>query len=277
MQNFHLSHEDFKNLIVSYKLNFAMQKKFNQDFGIQGDKSDDKPKDDSPESLKEFLQKKLNQAFQNPSKLAEYQSAIETASSKSDRGIHDGFHTANVALYARNFLKIYQDNRQLFSKEMQAQIAEFDDPKKVRDLEILCLMHDVARVNKDYDQDEYKNAFYVALMLRNMGDERFQGEEISEDGLKMIMDLATKESKKADKSLMSKLIQASDSLAIFRVKEINTKELIFNPLSNDIYKDFEKIDSRNPYLRNKLLNSWKHMQFEVLVVENQNRTEDAFL
>jgi len=110
-----------------------------------------------------------------------------------------------------------------------------------------------------------------------MGDERFQGEEISEDGLKMIMDLATKESKKADKSLMSKLIQASDSLAIFRVKEINTKELIFNPLSNDIYKDFEKIDSRNPYLRNKLLNSWKHMQFEVLVVENQNRTEDAFL
>jgi len=102
-------------------------------------------------------------------------------------------------------------------------------------------MHDVARVNKDYDQDEYKNAFYVALMLRNMGDERFQGEEISEDGLKMIMDLATKESKKADKSLMSKLIQSSDSLAILRVEKFRNNILKYDYNKNDFYNDLCQI------------------------------------
>ncbi len=272
-QKFHLSDEDFKNLIVAYKLNFSSQLKFNEDFGIQRFK----PKDSSPQSLKEFLQTKLNQAFQDPDKLNKYLSAIETASYSSDRGIHDGFHTASVALYARNFLKIYQDNRDLFSEEMQAQIAEFDDPKKVRDLEILCLLHDVARVDKYYDQDEYKNAFYVALMLRNMGDERFQGNEISEEGLKMIMDLATKESKEKDKSLMSKLIQSSDSLAILRVKKFNTKQSKYNPLANDVYNDFANAESRNPYLRNKLLNSWKHMQSQALFVENKYYTTEPFL
>lgn len=272
-QKFHLTDEDFKNLIVAYKLNFSKQSKFNKSFGIE----QDKPKDDSPESLKEFLQTKLNQAFQDPDKLTEYQSAIETANSPSDRGIHDGFHTASVALYARNLLKIYQDNRGLFSEEMQAQIAEFDYPQKVRDLEILCLMHDVARVNKYFDQNEYKNAFYVALMLRNMGDERFQGNEISEEGLTMIMDLATKESKEKDKSLMSKLIQGSDSLAILRFKIFNTKKLIFNPLLNDVYNDFANTESSNPYLRNKLLNSWKHMQSEALFVENKYFTTEPFL
>ncbi|MFM6972812.1 MAG: hypothetical protein ACKOXJ_04270, partial [Alphaproteobacteria bacterium] len=124
-KNLLLSKDDFKKIISAYKINFTNQKTFNQNFNIENEK----PKDDSHESLKEFLQTKLNQAFQNPQKLVNYQNALDTANPPSDRGIHDGFHTANVALYARNFLKIYQDNRQLFSEEMQAQIAEFDDPK----------------------------------------------------------------------------------------------------------------------------------------------------
>ncbi|MFM7702984.1 MAG: HD domain-containing protein [Alphaproteobacteria bacterium] len=265
-KNLLLSKDDFKKIISAYKINFTNQKTFNQNFNIENEK----PKDDSHESLKEFLQTKLNQAFQNPQKLVNYQNALDTANPPSDRGIHDGFHTANVALYARNFLKIYQDNRQLFSEEMQAQIAEFDDPKKIRDLEILCLMHDVARINKDHDQDEYKNAFYVALILRNMGDQRFQGNEISEDGLKMIMDLATKESKEKDKSLMSKLIQGSDSLALCRIRKYKNSISNFNNSLNNIYKDFENINFQNVQIRKKMMSLWNIMLTEIVLIENCN-------
>jgi hypothetical protein len=185
---FEINESDFTKFISSYKLTFEEQSKFNKEFGIETDK----PASSSTDDLKKFLQDKLNEAFQNPDKLTEYKDAIRTPKTSTDRGIHDGYHVANVALYAKNFLKIYQDNKELFSPEIQKEIEEFNDPKKVKDLEILCLMHDVARVNKDHDQAEYKNAFYVALRLREMGDERFQGDEIKEEGLKMIMDLASK-------------------------------------------------------------------------------------
>ena len=272
---FELNEDNFTTFISSYKLTFSEQLRFNQEFGIETDK----PASSSTEDLKKFLEDKLSEAFQNPDKLKEYQDAISAPKTSTDRGIHDGYHVANVALYAKNFLKIYQDNKELFSPEIQKQIEEFDDPKKVRDLEILCLMHDVARTNKDLDQDEYKNAFYVALRLREMGDARFLGDKISEDGLKMIMDLASKESSAKDKSLMSKLIQGADSLAILRITRFNTSKTMFNPNLNNVYIDFTNIDhKKNADIRNKLITVWKgRMQSEVLNVENQEHIETPFL
>jgi hypothetical protein len=213
---FEIEEDVFRKSISPYKLKFHEQLKFNKKFGIETDR----PASNSADDLKKFLETKINEAFANQAKLKEYQEALSADRTTSDRGIHDGYHVANVALYARNFLKIYQQNKELFSPEIQNQIEEFDNPKKVRDLEILCLMHDIARVNKDLDQNEYKNAFYVALMLREAGDERFKDDKISEEGLKMIVDLALKESDTKDKSLMSKLIQGSDSLAIFASQKI---------------------------------------------------------
>ena len=271
---FELIEGDFTKFISSYKLTFDEQSKFNKQFGIETDK----PASSSTDDLKKFLQDKLNEAFQNPAKLTEYQDAIRTPKTSTDRGIHDGYHVANVALYAKNFLKIYQQNKKLFSPEIQKQIEEFDDPKKVKDLEILCLMHDVARVNKYLDQDEYKNAFYVALRLREMGDERFRGDNISEDGLKMIMDLASKESDTENKSLMSKLIQGGDSLALLRVKKFNSNQKLFNPNLNNVYNDFKNINPENAHSRSKLINIWKwRMQTDVLSIENQEHIENPFL
>ena len=296
---FELEEDVFKKLISPYKLTFEEQLEFNKKFAIKTDKpasnsaedlkkflqeklfaiKTDKPALNSAEDLKKFLQEKLNEAFKDEDKLKEYQEAISADRKSSDRGIHDGYHVANVALYARNFLKIYQQNKELFSPEIQKEIEEFDDPKKVKDLEILCLLHDVARVNKDLDQDEYKNAFYAALMLRAAGDERFQGNEIEEEGLKMIMDLASKESDTKDKSLMSKLIQGADSLAILRVKKFNSDPKLFNPDLNNVYNDFKNIDPRNnAHNRSKLIAIWRgRMQPEVLKVENKEHIKTPFL
>lgn len=263
ISKFHLSEEDFKKLIGAYKLKFEEQLKFNQEFEIENDK----PQDETAGSLKIFLQEKLNEAFKDEGKLKEYQEAVSADGTTSDRGIHDGFHVASVALYARNFLKIYQDNKELFSPEIQKEIKEFDDPKKIRDLEILCLMHDVARVNKDHDQAEYKNAFYVALMLREMGNKRFLGDEISEEGLKMIMDLASKESKKKDKSLMSKLIQASDSLAILRDPNFRSGSTSYDFELNDVFKDFSEIHFDHASQRNRLQKSIRELVYKISLVE----------
>ena len=271
---FEINEGDFTKFISSYKLTFDEQSKFNKEFGIETDK----PASSSTDDLKKFLQDKLNEAFQNPDKLTEYKDAIRAPKTSTDRGIHDGYHVANVALYARNFLKIYQDNKELFSPEIQKEIEEFNDPKKVKDLEILCLLHDVARTNKGLDQDEYKNAFYVALRLREMGDERFQGDEIKEEGLKMIMDLALKESDTENKSLMSKLIQGADSLALLRIKRFNTRELYFDPNLNNVYNDFKNINPKNAHSRSKLINIWnRRMQTDVLSIENKEHIKNPFL
>jgi hypothetical protein len=263
INQFHLSNEDFAKLIGAYKLNFTKQLEFNNKFEIEADK----PQDDSTQKLKDFLQEKLNKAFKDQEKLSSYKEKIGEEITSTDRGIHDGFHVANVALYAKKFLKIYQQNKELFSPEIQEEIAEFDDPKKVRDLEILCLMHDVARVNKQPDQNEYKNAFYVALMLREMGDERFQGDEISEEGLKMIMDLASKESKTKDKSLMSKLIQSSDSLAILRDPHFRDGSTAYNFDLNDVFKDFSEIDYAHAPIRDKLQKSIRESVSKISLIE----------
>ena len=260
---FHLNDEDFTKLIGAYKLKFEEQLKFNQEFGIE----DEKPQDERAEELKIFLQKKLNEAFKDQEKLLSYKEQVSAQISSSERGIHDGFHGASVTLYAKKFLKIYQENRDLFSPEIQKEIAEFDDPKKARDLEILCLMHDIARVNKAPDQNEYKNAFYVALMLREMGDERFQGNEISDEGLKMIMDLASKESKDKDKSLMSKLIQASDSLAILRSPVFRDGSSVYDFNLNDVFKDFSDIDFAHAPTRDKLKKSIRELVSKISLVE----------
>jgi hypothetical protein len=272
---FELEEDVFKKLISPYKLTFEEQLESNREFDIENDK----PASNSAEDLKKFLQEKLNEAFKDEDKLSSYKEKVGEEITSTDRGIHDGFHVANVALYARNFLKIYQQNKELFSPEIQKEIEEFDDPQKIRDLEILCLLHDVARVNKDLDQDEYKNAFYVALILRAAGDERFQGDEIKEEGLKMIMDLASKESDTKDKSLMSKLIQGSDSLAILRVKKFNSDPKLFNPDLNNVYNDFKNIDPRNnAHNRSKLIAIWRgRMQPEVLKVENKEHIKTPFL
>jgi hypothetical protein len=263
ISKFYLSEENFKTLIEACKLTFKEQLEFNQKFKIKADK----PKDETAEKLKIFLREKLNEAFKDKDKLTEYRDAISAHKTSTDRGIHDGFHVASVALYARNFLKIYQDNKELFSPEIQKQIEEFDNPQKIRDLEILWLMHDVARVNKGHDQDEYKNAFYVALMLREMGDERFQGDAISQEGLKMIMDLASKESDTKDKSLMSKLIQSSDSLAILRDPHFRDGSTAYNFDLNDVFKDFSEIDYAHAPIRDKLQKSIRESVSKISLIE----------
>jgi hypothetical protein len=263
ISKFYLSEENFKTLIEAYKLTFIEQLEFNQKFKIKADK----PEDKTAEKLKIFLREKLNEAFKDKDKLTEYRDAISAHKTSTDRGIHDGFHVASVALYARNFLRIYQDNKELFSPEIQKEIEEFDDPKKITDLEILCLMHDVARVNKDHDQDEYKNAFYVALMLREMGDERFQGDAISQEGLKMIMDLASKESDTKDKSLMSKLIQSSDSLAILRDPHFRGGSTSYDFELNDVFKDFSEIHFDHASQRNRLQKSIRELVAKISLVE----------
>lgn len=193
--------------------------------------------------LETDLRGAINHAFEHlPKTLIEYNKACKREKKKDDKGrnIHDGYHALTTSYYAKELLKFYQKNKEFFPEEMQQQIAEFDNPQKIRDLEILSIMHDSARYHDGRDRDEYKNAFYVALMLRNMGDERFQGKEISEEGFKMLMDLANKE-EGGEKSLTSKLIQSADSLAIMRCKRLRNGKEDYDFYFNDLYEDLSKI------------------------------------
>ena len=193
------------------------------------------------------LESALNNAFKNLGSIIDnYNRACtrEKKSTEKGRDVHDGYHALTTSYYAKELLKLYQEKRDLFSEEMQAQIAEFNNPQKIKDLEMLSLMHDTARTHGGLDRDEHKNAFYVALRLREMGDPRFQGDTISQEGLKMITDLATKESKDEGKSLMSKLIQSADSLAILRCEEFIKGYREYDFEMNECYQDFAKIENQ---------------------------------
>ena len=216
------------------------------------------------------LELALNNAFRNlGGEIAKYDRACtrQKKSTEKGRDIHDGHHALTTSYYAKELLKLYKEKRDLFSAEMQAQIAEFDNPEKIKDLEILSLMHDTARTHGGEDKDEHKNAFYVALRLREMGDPRFQGDTISEEGLKMITDLANKESKDEGKSLMSKLIQSADSLAILRCEEFKKGQFEYSFDMNEVYQDFAKIEDES--LRKKELTRLEVIGF--LLQENEKK------
>jgi hypothetical protein len=242
-----ITDQEFLEAIKAYKIPHALspsdyylnQHFFNTAFEINSQLS---LNDDS--QIRSFLQKKLDDAFQNKQELIQkYNFAQDTYKpSESHRSYHDAFHGASVALTAKYLLEFYQKNQNLFNSKIQSEIKEFENPQKIKDLEILCLMHDIARTNDKFDQDEYKNAFYLAILLRKLGDERFQGQEISQEGLDLIMNLANKERDNIEeKSLTSKLIQSADCLAILRIKKIIKDIDKFNIELMDTYKDVTKI------------------------------------
>ena len=179
-----IGEDDFKQIIQSYKLQYSestldtlthnFQSRFNKEFEI-----DDTPQADD-EDFKQFLRTRINKAFEKPELIQQYFEEIDSTqeSEGKGRGIHGGNHVANVALYAKMLLNLFRKYKEHLPENLQKEIDEFDEQKE-RDLEILTLMHDCARVNQKHDQDEYKNAFYAALMMRKLGDPRFSGESIS--------------------------------------------------------------------------------------------------
>ena len=270
---YQLNQAEIKELLSSYRLRYSSketrhiipthQLHHNEIFGLD--------KKSSSANQEDFnLELALDNAFKNlGSPITEYNRAcdMDKKSDEKGRDIHDGYHALTTSYYAKELLKHYQEKKDLFSEAMQAQIAEFDNPQKIKDLEILCIMHDTARTHGFHDQDEHKNAFYVALKLRKMGDPRFQGDTISPEGLKMITDLANKEGKNEDKSLMSKLIQSADSLAILRCEEFRTGSYKYRSEMNEVYQDFAKIE--DPSSREKELARLKVITH--LLLENERR------
>jgi hypothetical protein len=270
---YQLNQGEIQKLLSAYRLQYspegmeypnpAHQIYHNQTFGLD--------KKTSRVNQEDFnLELALNNAFKNlGSPITKYNRACDKDKKSTEKGrdIHDGHHALTTSYYAKELLNLYKEKRDLFSAEMQAQIAEFDNPQKIKDLEILSLMHDTARTHGGHDQDEHKNAFYVALRLREMSDPRFQGDTISEEGLKMITDLANKESKDEGKSLMSKLIQSADSLAILRCQEFKKGQFEYSFDMNECYQDFAKIEDES--LRKKELTRLKVIGF--LLQENEKR------
>lgn len=262
---YQLNQSEIQKLLSAYRLQYSdeeiqgsptPQLNYNIAFGL--DKTDFN------------LELALNNAFKNlGNEIAKYNHACtrQKKSTEKGRDIHDGHHALTTSYYAKELLNLYKEKRDLFSAEMQAQIAEFNNPQKIKDLEILSLMHDTARTHGGEDQDEHKNAFYVALRLREMGDPRFQGDTISEEGLKMITDLANKESKDEGKSLMSKLIQSADSLAILRCEEFIKGYYKYDFKMNECYQDFAKIEDESS--RKKELTRLEVIGF--LLQENEKR------
>jgi hypothetical protein len=249
-----LIRDKFDKIIRSYKLRYfdaintpsplGFQSEFNKDFELN-DKLEAHDKD-----FKLFLANKINQAFRKPELIKKYFTTIDMDGSLIEygRGSHGGNHAANVALYSKMLLKLYKKYEEYLPENLKKEVFEFNEEKE-KDLEVLALMHDCARNNKLHnvskpyqnelhDQDEYKNAFYVALMMRELGDSRFTGENISEDGLNLITNLSLKGSEYKDKSLMSKLIQSADNLSATRVASI-----VYNPDHSDVFHDFRKIQS----------------------------------
>jgi hypothetical protein len=278
-----INQDEFNQIIKSYKLPYQYnlkielyqlfngqsdlrdrsQTKFNKEFTI-----DERPKKDDKD-FKEYLQTKINAAFKNPQLIERYFEASDNAQITHDEGrdIHDGLHVARVALYSKMLLNLYRKYKDHFPENLQKEIEEFDE-RKEKDLEILCLMHDCARVDKAHDQNEYKNAFYAALIMRRLGDPRFSGDTISQEGLDLITNLSLKESEDKDKSLMSKLIQSADSLAITRVKKI-----IFDKDYIDATHDFYKIE--NSEMQSKILNEMNQLAHLIRYHEYINRSKQV--
>ena len=270
--------KDFNELIKSYKLrydssqdngsNVIRQSSFNNDFGINN-----KPQAHD-KNFKIFLREKINQAFKGQDLNRGYFTAIneearlnEDGSINEDgRGIHGGNHVANVALYSKMLLKLYKKYEEYLPENLKKEVSEFDE-KKEKDLEVLALMHDCARINKGHDQDEYKNAFYVALMMRKLEDSRFTGENISEEGLDFITNLSLKESEYKDKSLMSKLIQSADSLSITRVQSI-----VYDPDHSDVIHDFRKI--QNEEMKKRILHEFNKLSHVISDYEFFSRSKE---
>ena len=253
-----LDRDQFNQVIKSYKLQYdkdnaslneltSFQSYFNRKFEIT-----DNPRDDDKD-FRKFLNEKINKAFQNPEKIQEYFEAIDRVQDpKSEgRGIHGGNHVARVALYSKMLLNLYRKYKDHLPENLQKEIEEFDEQKE-KDLEVLTLMHDCARTHGKHDQFEYKNAFYVALMMRRLGDPRFTGDSISDEGLDLITNLSLKESEEKDKSLMSKLIQSADSLAITRDSKI-----IFDHNYVNATHDFYQIE--NSEMKARALNEMNQL------------------
>ena len=267
-----IKESDFKQIIQSYKLEYDLKNKvssthdfqsqFNREFGI-----DDKPQADDKD-FKIFLRTRINKAFKKPELIQQYFEAIDRAqeSDSLGRGIHGGNHVANVTLYAKMLLNLYKKYKEHLPENLQKEVTEFDE-KKEKDLEILTLMHDCARTNQRHDQDEYKNAFYVALIMKKLEDPRFAGDEISQEGLDLITNLSLKESEDKDKSLTSKLIQSADSLAITRVSKI----IFYNDYVDAIH-DFHKIQDQEEKI--KILNELNKMSHLISDYEFFSRIEE---
>ena len=272
--------DKFNEIIKSYKLRYEeesssilekilnryrySQLSFNNEFGIN-----DKPQADDKD-FKLFLTNKINQAFTKTELFRKYFNEIdrsgENDKKSKGRGTHGGNHVANVALYSKMLLKLYKKYEYYLPENLKKEVSEFDEEKE-KDLEVLALMHDCARKDKEHDQDEYKNAFYVALMMRKLGDSRFTGDNISEDGLNLITNLSLKESGYKDKSLMSKLIQSADSLSITRVKSI-----VYDPDHSDVVHDFRKI--QNEEMRKEILREFNKLSHVISDYEFFSRSRE---
>ena len=270
--------EEFDKIIESYKLRYtssydngsSLSGQFytNNGFGIN-----DKPQANDKD-FKLFLADKINQAFGNQDLNDKYFTDINVNArvnqdgsiNEDGRGIHGGNHAANVALYSKMLLKLYKKYENYLPENLKKEVSEFNEQKE-RDLEVLALMHDCARKDKEHDQDEYKNAFYVALMMRKLGDSRFTGDNISEDGLNLITNLSLKESGYKDKSLMSKLIQSADSLSITRVESI-----VYDTDHSNVVHDFRKI--QNEEERKKILHEFNQLSHVISDYEFFTRSKE---
>ena len=266
--------DKFNEIIKSYKLRYeedfnsnsylSYQLRFNDKFGIN-----DKPQADDKD-FKLFLTNKINQAFTKTELFRKYFNEIdrsgENDKKSKGRGIHGGNHVANVALYSKMLLKLYKKYEDYLPENLKKEVSEFDEQKE-KDLEVLALMHDCARINKEHDQNEYKNAFYVALMMRKLEDPRFTDTNISEEGLNLITNLSLKESEYKDKSLMSKLIQSADSLSITRVKSI-----VYDPDHSDVVHDFRKI--QNEEMRKEILREFNKLSHVISDYEFFSRSRE---
>jgi hypothetical protein len=208
------------------------QKKFNDLF-----KLNDKP-EKGLEKGKKYLQQKLDATTE--AQRGEYFTAVQDTKSPRNnsrdnregssgvRVAHDGMHGVKTAYYAQICFDLYKRYTEHLPQNLQQEIKEFD-ANKLQELRILSVMHDVARTKSGMDLDEYKNAFYAALLLEKHGYSR-------EDAITLASHLADKgNATLVSKSLMSKLIESADCAAITRLYPFGSG---FNMTQFNLYQDF---------------------------------------
>lgn len=125
----------------------------------------------------------------------------------SNRTLHGGVHAILTASYAKMFGEFY-------SKYFVGKFG-IDEKGLTQDQQnlaiILTAAHDLARTHGDVDHAEHRNAFYLALILRD------QYGVSEEDAIKLASHVAHKDRKNDEgKSIFSKIVQCADCAAITR-------------------------------------------------------------
>ncbi len=200
------SNTPIKHIANLYRgLDFDAQKRFNDQFLI-GAAPAKEGSGYEKEPLKRYLATALEAAhsqFGCSDTPRKSHPKIDGNEDKRERGIHGVEHAILTSVYAKMFADFYK----------KYDLATDDETKdeNINWAMIITAAHDIARVDGGKDADEYKNAFYLALILeKDFGVARDQAIEIASH-------VAQKDSDSEDKSFLSKMAHDADCAAITRI------------------------------------------------------------